>query len=204
MEPLTKRQRELLTFLKDYWREHGYAPTLEEMAGHFGLRSVATIHKHLSHLERKGFISRDWNQRRSIRFHEISGLTEIPEVPLLGVVAAGTPIEAVSEEESIAIPPDMLGRRETFVLRVRGESMIDEQIRDGDFIIVESRDDAENGDVVVALVNEVEATVKKFYREPPDMVRLQPANETMAPIIVNSKNVRIQGRVLGILRKFNK
>lgn len=200
-QPLTKRQHEILIFLQDYIGTRGYAPTLEEIMRHFRLRSVATIHKHLSHLERKGAISRNWNQRRSVMFQETMQ-TGVVELPLLGYVAAGTPIEAVAEQETITIPHDMLGRRETYVLRVRGDSMIDEQIRDGDFIIVESRNEAQDGEVVVALVNGNEVTVKKLYREPPDMIRLQPANTSMLPIVLPAGQVIIQGVVMGILRKF--
>ncbi|MBN2382705.1 transcriptional repressor LexA [bacterium] len=203
MKPLTKRQYEILDFIRDYRLKYGYAPTLEEIKLHFSLHSVATVHKHLTQLEQKGFIHRDWNQSRSIRLEpepsEVAGV----EVPLLGLVAAGLPIEAIAGNETITIPQDMLGRRETYVLRVKGDSMIDEQIRDGDFLIVESRAEAENGDVVVALINNYETTVKKFYREPPGRIRLQPANPAMQPLFFNSDQVTIQGLVLGVLRKFH-
>ena len=202
MKPLTKRQHEIYDFIKVYRSNFGYAPTLEEIKHHFQLRSVATVHKHLSYLERKGFIKRDWNQSRSIQFKEEMDLVRSVEVPLLGLVAAGHPIEAITGHETMAIPPDLLGRRETYILQVKGNSMIEEQIRDGDYIIVESRTEAENGDVVVALIDNHEATVKKFYREPPDKVRLQPANPDMAPLILNSERVTIQGLVLGVIRKF--
>jgi len=202
MKPLTKRQHEILEFIKSYSASNNYAPTLEEIKHYFRLRSVATVHKHLVQLERKGCIHRDWNQSRSIQLDVEKSAGASIDVPLLGLVAAGVPIEAVSGHETITIPQDMLGRHETYVLKVKGDSMIEEQIRDGDYLIVESRSDAENGDVVIALINDTEATVKKFFREPPDRIRLQPANPSMFPLIFNSQQVKIQGLVLGVLRKF--
>ena len=123
------------------------------------------------------------------------------ELPLLGFVAAGMPIEAVAGTETIAVPDDLVGRRDTYVLRVRGSSMIDEQIRDGDYVIVEDRKTAENGEMVIALLGGTDATLKKFYREP-TVIRLQPANPTMQPIIVRPDDVQIQGVVVGVMRKY--
>lgn len=202
MEPLTKRQHEILKFIQDYISEHSYAPTLEDIKVRFNLRALSTVHKHLSSLAKKGAIKRQWNQKRSIQIVKNVSFEQAVEVPLLGYVAAGSPIDVVTGNETISIPSDMLGHRDTYVLRVKGNSMIDEQIRDGDYIIVEARTDAENGDVVVALINNIAATVKKFYREPPDKIRLQPANPDMEPIILRGDEVIVQGRVMGVLRKF--
>ena len=197
---LTRRQQEILAFVTDFVRERGYSPSLQEIADHLGLSSLATVHKHLVNLEAKGVLWRAWNRSRSLELAGAAG-GRTAEVPLLGYVAAGEPIEAVSQNASISVPEDMIGRGRTYVLRVKGASMIDEQIRDGDYVIVEDRETAENGETVVALVRNDEATLKKYYREN-GHIRLQPANPDMAPMIFREDEVRIQGVVIGILRKF--
>ena len=201
MLPLTKRQREILDYLNDFIQQHGYAPSLEEIGRRFGLSSLATVHKHLTNLQEKGFIKRAWNRSRSVELVPSRVGGRSVELPLLGYVAAGRPIEALVGSETIAVPEDLVGRRETYVLRVRGNSMIDEHIRDGDFVIVEDRKTAENGEMVIALLGGHDATLKKFYREH-ESVRLQPANPTMQPIVVPADHVQIQGVVVGVMRKY--
>ena len=200
MQPLTKRQREIFDYLTDFIQQHGYTPSLEEIGKRFGLSSLATVHKHLTNLQEKGFIRRAWNRSRSVEVVPAKTGRAI-ELPLLGFVAAGQPIEAVVGSESIAVPEDLVGKRETYVLRVRGDSMIDEQIRDGDFVIVEDRKTAENGEMVIALLEGSDVTLKKFYREN-GHVRLQPANPTMAPIVVSADRVQVRGVVVGVMRKY--
>jgi repressor LexA len=201
MLPLTKRQREILDFLNDFIQQHGYAPSLEEIGKRFNLSSLATVHKHLTNLQDKGFIKRAWNRSRSVELVPTRMGGRAVELPLLGYVAAGMPIEAVAGSETLAVPEEMVGRRDTYALRVRGSSMIDEQIRDGDFVIVEDRKTAENGEMVIALLGGADVTLKKFYREN-GQVRLQPANPTMAPIVVAAEHVQIQGVVVGVLRRY--
>lgn len=197
---LTKRQKFIYDFIVSSIKQNGYAPSIMEIGEHFGLSSPATIHKHLTNLEAKGLISRQKNLSRAIELpeqHDGAGVT----VPLLGQIAAGSPVEAYAVEESISIPEDMLGRNKTYVLKVRGDSMIEEQIRDGDFVIVEERAYADNGETVVALVNNESATLKIYYKEN-DQIRLQPANSSMEPIMVPADQVVVQGVVIGLLRKF--
>ncbi|HTT74744.1 MAG TPA: transcriptional repressor LexA [Candidatus Binataceae bacterium] len=201
MATLTKRQKQMVDFLEHYISEHGYAPTLAEVGEYFGLSSLATVHKHLRNLEGKGFIRRMHNHSRAL---EIAG-KEIGagarEVPLLGLVAAGLPIEANEGQDTITVPEEFVRRDNTFCLRVRGESMVDEGIRDGDYIIVEGRDGANAGETVVALIGS-EATVKKYYPEMGGRVRLQPANPAMEPIFVNEEDMRIRGVVVGLMRRY--
>jgi repressor LexA len=199
--PLTKRQREILDFLGEFIEQHGYAPSLEEIGRRFGLSSLATVHKHLTNLQEKGFIKRAWNRSRSIELVPARLAGRTVELPLLGYVAAGAPIEAVATTETIAVPESLVGRRHAYVLRVRGDSMIDEQIRDGDLVIVEDRQTAENGEMVIALLRGTDVTLKKFYRDN-GRVRLQPANPAVAPIVVDPSEVEIQGVVVGLMRKY--
>jgi len=202
LQPLTKRQREILTYLNEFIQQHGYAPSLEEIGRRFTLSSLATVHKHLTNLQEKGFIKRAWNRSRSVEL--LPGRTgqRAIEVPLLGYVAAGVPIEAVASAESIAVPEALLGgKRETYVLRVRGNSMIDEQIRDGDWVIVEDRKSVVNGELVIALIGGYDTTLKKFFREN-GRIRLQPANPAMQPIFVDPDGVQIQGVVVGVMRRY--
>ncbi len=201
--PLTRRQKQILDHITDYIGIHGYAPSFEEIAEHFGFASLATVHEHISNLERKGYIRKAYNQSRSIEVVPASGSPGAVELPLLGEVAAGHPIEAIEDRETILVPPDLLRKGgENYVLRVVGDSMIEEQIRDGDYIIVNSRPTATDGEMVVALVDEESATVKKLYREPGGRIRLQPANERLEPMIFPADRVRIQGVVVGVIRRY--
>jgi repressor LexA len=201
MLPLTKRQREILDYLNDFIQQHGYAPSREEIGRRFGLSSLATVHKHLTNLQDKGFIKRAWNRSRSVELVPSRVGGRSVELPLLGYVAAGVPIEAVAGSETIAVPEDLVGKRETYVLRVKGDSMIDEQIRDGDYVIVEDRRTADNGEMVIALLNGSDVTLKKLYREQ-GHIRLQPANPAMQPILVDADQVQIQGVVIGVMRRY--
>ena len=201
MLPLTKRQREILDYLQDFIQQHGYAPSLEEIGRRFGLSSLATVHKHLTNLQEKGFIKRAWNRSRSVEMVPTNTSGRAVELPLLGYVAAGAPIEAVASTESIAVPEDLVGRRDTYVLRVRGNSMIDEQICDGDFVIVEDRKTAQNGETVVALIGGADVTLKKLYREN-GRIRLQPANPAVQPLFVDADQLQVQGVVVGVMRKY--
>ena len=197
---LTKRQKQLVDYLKAYIGDHGYAPTLEEIGEHFGLASLATVHKHLLNLERKGYIRRLAHRSRALELTVDRRRPRATAVPLLGVVAAGTPIEPVEAPETLALPEELLGRGETFALRVQGDSMIGEGILDGDVIVVEARPEAENGATVVALVRG-EATVKKLYRER-TRVRLEPANERLAAIVARPEEVEVRGVVVAVLRRY--
>jgi repressor LexA len=202
--PLTRRQREILDYLSDYIEQRGYAPSFEEIASRFQFQSLATVHEHLTNLERKGYIRRTPNESRAIEIVPPRGQTGATELPLLGLVAAGQPIEAIADAtDTIAVPDTLLPRRgRSYVLKVRGRSMIDEQIKDGDYIVVHERAQAENGETVVALVGGESATVKKYYREPGGWIRLQPANTEMNPIRVNERDVLVQGVVLGVIRRY--
>jgi repressor LexA len=199
---LTKRQRQVLDSVSSFIQRHGYSPSFQEMAEMLGLSSVATVHKHITNLERKGLIRKDWNRRRSVEVVDREARVAAVEVPLMGRVAAGRPIEAIPDARPVAVPEDMVGHGATFVLRVEGDSMIEEQIRDGDLVILDARETAENGEVVVALLEDGSATLKKFYREPDGRIRLQPANPSMAPLYVEETALRIQGVVMGLLRNF--
>ncbi len=200
---LTKRQKEILDYLNEYVEDHGYAPSFEEIARHFRFSSLATVHEHLENLKRKGYIRKSYNESRSIQLLPARMHVAAVELPLLGTVAAGVPIEAVQDTETVAVPEDMVARGgENYVLRVNGDSMIDEQIRDGDYIIVNARQTAQNGEMVVALVNGDSATVKKYYLETDGRVRLQPANPTMPPMYFPSSDVAIQGIVIGVIRRY--
>jgi repressor LexA len=202
VQPLTKRQREIMDYLSEFIQQHGYAPSLEEIGRRFGLSSLATVHKHLTNLQEKGFIRRAWNRSRSVELVPARVGGRAVELPMLGYVAAGVPIEAVVGAETIAVPENLVGRRDTYVLRVRGDSMIDEQIRDGDFVIVEDRKTAENGEMVIALLRGSDVTLKKFYREAGGRVRLQPANPAVQPIFVGPDQLQVQGVVVGVMRKY--
>lgn len=201
--PLTKRQKEILDYLGTFIERHGYAPSFEEIADSFGYSSLATVHEHLGNLERKGYLRKSYNESRSLELVSPNGGAPAVDLPLLGAVAAGLPIEVLEDRETLAVPPDMIRRqKDNYVLRVEGNSMIEEQIRDGDYIVVQAQESAEDGQMVVALVRGDSATVKKLYREPGRQVRLQPANPTMDPIIVDADDVRIQGVVVGVIRKY--
>jgi repressor LexA len=195
---LTRRQKEILDFLREYRRQHGMSPTQREIREHFGLSSFGTVQKHLKRLAEKGALWRQDNRSRSLV--PSSGDVLAQAVPLLGLVAAGRPIEPFPQEETIEVPPALLGRGEHYVLRVRGDSMVEDGIHDGDYIVVSRRDRAENGQTVVALVNG-EATLKRYYSDG-RQIRLQPAHPQMKPILADAREVRIQGVVTGLIRAY--
>jgi repressor LexA len=205
---LTKRQKEVLDFLVNFLNKHGYSPSFEEMAKSLKLTSLATVHKHITTLEKKGFIRRGYNQSRSIEVMQLPKPVREQvierhsmELPLAGRIAAGRPLEAVEERETISLG-DFAHARNCFVLQVKGNSMVEDHILDGDFIVVEQTQVANHGEIVVALVRDSEATLKRFYREPGGKIRLQPANSEMQPIVVPGQDVKIQGRVISVLRKY--
>ena len=199
---LTRRQRELYDFVCAFIAERGYSPSLEEIGEQLGLSSVATVHKHVAQLVAKGWLRKAWNRSRSLEPVESRGSGGELGLRLLGVVAAGAPIESVEIEERIAVPAALVRRPDaSFVLQVRGDSMIDEQIRDGDFVVVERRAEARDGDTVVAVLRGEEATLKKFERRGAT-VRLLPANARMKPIEVPARDVEIRGVVRGLLRRY--
>ena len=196
---LTPRQKQILEFIQQFVERHGYSPSLEEIAESFDIASVNAVFKHLAALEKRGFIHRASNQARSIQLlSRPSGV----QLPMLGLVAAGSPIEAVAADEMISVPDDFMSQgNRNFVLKVKGDSMIDEHIEDGDLIVVEGRRTASDGEMVVALVDNDKATFKRLYREG-DRVRLQPSNPSYEPIIVAADRVQVQGVVIGVMRKY--
>lgn len=198
---LTKRQKELFDFIDGYIARRGFAPTLEEIAARFKLSSLATVHKHLTNLEYKGLITREANLSRAIEVIPQQRRRRAVELPLLGRVAAGRPIEALEQAETFAVPEEFVRRQHTYALRVVGNSMIDDGIWDGDYIVVEERPSPNSGETVVATING-EATVKRFYREKGGLVRLQPANAALKPILVKAKDVTIRGVVVAVMRKY--
>ncbi len=198
---LTKRQRQILDFITDFINNNSYAPSLREIGEYFKLSSPATIHAHIDNLKKKGFLKTAYNEARSIELvpTEVNWAQAL-ELPLAGLITAGEPIEAIEEKETIAVPADFVAdKANSYVLRVKGESMIEDGILDGDYIIVDRNPSPHNGDVVVALLNNTYATLKKFYREA-SRIRLQPANAKMKPIY--TKDPLIQGIVRGVIRKF--
>lgn len=200
---LTRRQREIYDYIREFVAERGYSPSLEEIGAHFGLSSVATVHKHVSHLVAKGLLRKAWNRSRSLEPVDAGDgdRSRVVSLPLLGVVAAGAPIEAIEVPETIDVPRELVPAEEAYVLRVRGDSMIEEHICDGDFVIVESRAEARDGEKVVALLRGEEATLKTLRRRGAT-VRLEPANRRLAPIEVPARDVRIRGVVRGLLRRY--
>jgi repressor LexA len=199
MEPLTKRQAEILAYITDYIADHAYAPSYREIGQHFGLSSTATVAEHVESLKAKGYLSHEENLARSIQVNRIAQAVEgFFSIPLLGAIAAGRPIEAVQTNETIDIPRDMMGNN-IYALRVKGESMIEDGILSGDYVIIEQSRTAKNGDIVVALLDRENVTLKRFYKEK-DHIRLQPANSSMRPMYV--RKVEIQGKVKGLIRKF--
>jgi repressor LexA len=208
---LTKRQKEFLDFLAGFLEKRGYSPSYEEIAEGLDLASLATVHKHILALEGKHYLKRGFNQSRSLeitpqyyseqRQHKQGSAPAIAEVPLLGRIAAGAPVEAIAGEETLSFS-DFTGDANTYALKVRGESMIEDHICDGDYVLIEKASDARNGEIVVALVDGSETTLKRFYNEPGDQVRLQPANATMQPIRVPKSAVSIQGKLVAVLRKY--
>lgn len=204
---ITRRQHQVYTFIQQFVEQHGYSPSFEEIGDGLGLSSLATVHKHISNLEQKGLLKRDYNRSRSIdlvaprgRVRQSMAAAAMGSIPLLGRIAAGKPVETLQNPESISLA-DFTRSKDVFVLEVRGDSMQDEHIVDGDYVLVERANTAHNGEIVVALISGSETTLKRFYKEG-EQVRLQPANATMAPIIVPAQDVQLQGKVIGVLRKY--
>ena len=178
-------------------------PSFEEIAGQFNYNSLATVHEHLSNLERKGYIKRSYNESRAIEILPSDVFRRAIELPVLGSVAAGLPIEAFETQETIAVPDNFVRRAGNhYVLKVRGDSMIEDQISDGDYVVVHDRPAADNGEMVIAMLDNAGATVKRYYRERDGRVRLQPANAAMAPIYVHENEIKVQGIVVGVMRKY--
>lgn len=204
---LTKRQKQVLDFIAGFVEENRYCPSYEEIAKGLNLASLATVHKHISILETKSYLKRGFNQSRSL---EITAkyMAEVhrakppqTEIPMRGRIAAGRPLEAVEQDETLNIA-DYIGGNSTYALEVRGDSMIEDHICDGDVVLLEKTAEARDGDIVVALVAGSDATLKRIYHEPEDKIRLQPANSALDPIIVRAADVEIQGRLLAVLRKY--
>ena len=208
MRYLTERQRDILAFIRDFQKERGVAPTHREICDHFGFSSYGTVYKHLSLLEKKGLIRRDWNQKRGVEVvekpesapKESAAAGAVRELPLFGYIAAGRPLDVDVSDETIAVPEHLTSRGENYVLKVRGDSMVDDGILDGDLVIIARRERADNGEMVVANVNG-EVTLKRLYREG-ERVRLQPANSMMSPIFAAARDVAVQGVVVGLMRRF--
>ena len=206
---LTRRQKEVLDFIADFIDEKGYSPSYDEVAQALQLASLATVHKHIQALESRSYLRRSFNQSRSL---EVSSkyvqerrrsrhAARSMEIPLAGRIAAGAPVEAIAGQDTLQFA-DFTGKGDTFALQVSGESMIEDHICSGDFVLVEQAQHANDGDIVVALVGGAETTLKRFYREPDGRIRLQPANSSMKPILVSPDDLQIQGRVLAVLRKY--
>ncbi len=199
---LTRRQYEVLEVIRGFIGKNGYSPSLEEIGTELRLSSVATVHKHVSHLVQKGYVRRAWNQNRSIEVVDGAERVGVVTLRLAGTIAAGRPVDAVETAETIAVPASMIQDvAQAFVLRVQGESMIDEQIRDGDLVVCERRAQAKNGETVVALVDGGEATLKRLERDG-SRVRLEPANARLKAIVIAEERVEIQGVVVGVIRRY--
>ncbi len=205
---LTRRQKDVLDFIAAYQVENGYSPSYDEIAKGLKLASIATVHKHISALQTKNYLHRSHNQSRSVevapRYLQEQRRNKMEaslEVPVLGTIAAGQPVESYDERATLSFA-DFVGQKDTYALRVRGNSMVEDHICEGDMILVENTVEAREGEIVVALVGGKETTLKRFYREPGNVVRLQPANATMSPIRVPAQDVQIQGRLLAVLRKY--
>lgn len=208
---LTRRQKELMDFVVKFVSDQGYSPSYEEIASGMGLASLATVHKHIQALEAKNYLRRNYNHSRSLevgerffaeeRARQKEPVPAAPEIRLMGRIAAGTPVEAIQNPETLHLS-DFAKNPDTYALQVRGDSMIEDHICSGDYVLVEKADSVKNGEIVVALVDGADATLKRFYREPDGKVRLQPANAAMQPIVVDSSQLEIQGRVLAVLRKY--
>lgn len=198
---ITRRQKEVLSFISGFTQRNGYSPSYEEIAHGLDLRSLATVHKHITNLHKKGLLQRTQNRSRSIDIVPPRAKTGPGErLPLAGRIAAGVPVETTETSESISLG-DIIGNRDAFALQVRGESMRDEHILDGDYVLVERTSTAQEGEIVVALVRGAETTLKRYYSEG-SVVRLQPSNSEMDPIYVPASQVAIQGRVMGVLRRY--
>ncbi len=200
MTYLTERQRDVLRFIRARLDAAGVAPTLQEIADAFGFRSTASAQKHVAHLERKGFLERRKHQKRGLVLAGESAAAGA-ELPLFGVVAAGSPIESIPDEERVFVPASFLRSGEHYVLRVRGDSMIDDGVHDGDLVVVQQARSAADGEMVVAMVAD-EVTLKRIYRDGASRVRLQPANPALAALLVPAREVQVQGVVVGLLRRY--
>ena len=197
---LTKRQKEILDFVREYLSREGYAPSLEEIGLRFGLSSVATVHKHVQNLVEKGVLRKAWNRSRSIEIVDPEQPQAV-QIPLLGTVAAGAPIEAVETPDRIAVPHEMVRNKDCYALRVRGDSMIEDHIVDGDVVLLEARKQPRNGETVVALIRREDVTLKRFQLDGP-VVTLIPANSALAPMRFPAEDVEVQGVVVGLLRDY--
>src|SRR5882724_11599926 len=205
---ITRRQKEVLDFIASYQVEFGYSPSYEEIARGLKLASIATVHKHISALQTKNYLHRSHNQSRSVEVsprylqeQRRNRFEAALEVPVLGTIAAGHPVEDYENKTTVSFA-DFVGHKDTYALRVRGNSVIEDHICEGDMILVENSKEARDGDIVVALVGGSETTLKRFYREPGNIVRLQPANTTMSPMRMPAHEIEIQGRLLAVLRKY--
>jgi len=206
---LTKRQKDVLDFIADFVEENGYSPSYEELAHGLKLASLATVHKHIQALESRNYLRRLFNQSRSLEVspkyiqerRRSRQTIRAAEVPLAGRIAAGEPVEAIEGQDTLQFA-DFAGKGDTFALQVTGESMIEDHILSGDYVLVEKTQQAKDGEIVAALVDGRETTLKRIYHEPDGRIRLQPANSSMQAIIVDGANVQVQGRVLAVLRKF--
>ncbi len=204
MQTLTRRQKQVYDYIVDFIEGNGYAPSYGEIASGLGLVSKSAIHAHVKNLEKKGYLTTRWSANRSIDITSGHGnVMEASEARLAGRISAGRPIEAVEYQDSIAVPLDMMGRGETYVLEVKGDSMIEDHVMDGDYVVIEKRDHAEEGEMVVALIHGSEATLKRFRRQG-SKIRLEPANPVYQPMIFDETEVAIQGIVIGILRKYRR
>jgi repressor LexA len=203
-EPLTKRQKEVLDYVTQFIELHGYAPSYREIAAYFKYNSVATVAEHIESLVAKGMLQKGENEARSIQLVK-TDVDASPSVtlPILGLVAAGQPIETLGiHNETLEVPPFMMGRKNSYVLQVKGDSMIDEGIHTGDYVVVTEKPVPSNGEMVIALINGGEATLKRYYKEK-DHIRLQPSNSAMEPIIIKTGTpIEIQGTVIGLIRKY--
>jgi repressor LexA len=198
---LTKKQKEFLDYIQDYIGDNGFAPSFDDIRSHFKFKSFGTVQDYFKILEDKGYVRRSPNQARGITIvEEDLKLGQLVNLPLYGFVAAGAPIEVCERQESIAVPQSLISRKPCYVLQVKGNSMVEDHILDGDFIVVEQKQTAENGEVVVALIDNSAATLKRFYREK-NRIRLEPANSAMKPIYV--RDVAVQGKVVGLFRRIN-
>ena len=201
MTYLTVKQRDVLDFIRRRIADDGVAPTLQEIADAFGFSSTASAQKHVGLLERKGFLRREKHQKRGLVLADVGVSGTGADLPLLGVVAAGSPIESIPEDERFAVPAGMVDPADGYALRVRGESMVDEGIHDGDIVIVRRTETAADSEMVVALVGG-EVTLKRLFRERGGMVRLQPSNATLPPLLVPADQVQVQGVVVGLVRRY--
>ncbi len=200
---LTKKQKQVLDYITKFVHAFDYAPSYEEIAQGIGLSSPSTIYVHVVNLISKGYLTKRWNANRSLELPDDSTSASVVEIPVLGYIAAGLPLEALASPESLGLPAAMIGKGETYILRVKGDSMIEDHIMDGDYVIVERRDLAEEGEMVIALIRNSEATLKRLRRSGNKII-LEPSNPSFAPMSFDAEEVVIQGVVVGILRKYRK